>query len=163
MRITSSHEGPLHANSPYSHLPYPPSRYIVWNTTIDISYSPHHPSISDTDPRYSALGAASTISPLLPSSGFFSGIKGWSIVRTNHFLSHPHSNTTRSCPDRIQEPFNSSSVPMAPLAMPSSRQCQELYLHPTAFTARVKDSRGMDKPDPAQRKGVAKLEVHEAV
>ena len=52
------------------------------------------------------------------SSGFFSGIKGWSTVHTNRFLSHPHSTTTRSCPTRAQEPFNSSSVPMAPLAMP---------------------------------------------
>jgi hypothetical protein len=32
------------------------------------------------------------------SSGFFSGIKGWSTVHTNRFLSHPHSSTTRSCP-----------------------------------------------------------------
>src|SRR5947209_10531220 len=45
---------------------------IVWNTTIDIPYSTHHSSISDTDPLYSALGAAFT---LLSSSGFFSGIK----------------------------------------------------------------------------------------
>jgi hypothetical protein len=68
VRITSSHEGPPHTNSPYSHLPYPLSRSLAWNTTIDLHSSPHHPSISDTDPLYSALGATSTT--LLPLSEF---------------------------------------------------------------------------------------------
>src|SRR4051794_33468230 len=63
-RITSSHECPPHTNSP-SLLPYPLSRYIAWNTTVVVHSSPHHPSISDTDPLYSTLRAASTTFLLL--------------------------------------------------------------------------------------------------
>ena len=98
MRITSSHEGPPRTNFPYSHLPYPLSRSIAWNTTIDVHSSPHHPSISNTDPLYSALGAASTTLLLLSK---------FRLLQWHQRMVY-----------RAQEPFNSFSVPMAPLVMP---------------------------------------------
>jgi hypothetical protein len=148
MRITTSHKG-LHTN-PITPLPYPLSRSVVWNTATDIPYIPHHLSISDTHLLYSALGAASTTLPLLSSSGFFSGIKGWSIVHTNRFSSHPHSSTTKSCPTCVQEPFDSSSVSMAPPAMPALRVICRYHSFYSAPFGAVKAS---DEPDPAPRKG----------